>query len=683
MLGWCGGKEIGRQLVDLPCGPEMVSMVNAVLLSVGVASTVLIASGLLCVLDGDEGGMCPRAPVFILDAAEDRLGVGVCLLMLGISTLMPVILTMCCERRCSGSVDGMNSASINGPNSPNDAVGAAIALYGSRFLSAWGDRLAQFAVPVIFIFIFEDTLLPSALYQLLVYFSCVQFMPAVGAWVDRNGRLYIQRVALTIENLSLVMCCLSLVGFLLVGPAIGHRKAVSNSTDVIPGRFDPGAASKDRCAPDEAQSEKKHTNAFHWTPQFIMVFSAVVLFGIVGELFNQAQKLAVEKDWVVVIAPSTAKLQEMNTRIRRIDLLCKVLAPTTVGFILDASGDNPREKIFWGALLVAAYNLLSYPLELLLNTKVYNSHTALASKKHEHEDGLVHAHEGGHIQHSHGKNDSDEEHGHHLHRHDSDDMPDGEGARRASAERLHLSTGKVVVKHGSGACCSTFQRGVALYVGHEVFWASISYALLWFTVLTNGGLMTAYLEWRGVPSSIVGLSRGAGAVFGLAGTFVFPFIQRLTSSVESAALYSIWLFWILLLPAMVSFYMAGETLVSDYVLMASCVVSRVGLWSFDLAQTQIMQTRVAEAKRGIINATQASAYQMAFVMIQVMGMIFHDPCDFTVLVSISVVTVACSALAFTYWHYRIGKLSLNVDLDVGQQLLEHNFNHDGRNSEDA
>ena len=134
-----------------------------------------------------------------------------------------------------------------------------------------------------------------------------------------------------------------------------------------------------------------------------MVFSAVVLFGIVGELFNQAQKLAVEKDWVVVIAPSTAKLQEMNTRIRRIDLLCKVLAPTTVGFILDASGDNPREKIFWGALLVAAYNLLSYPLELLLNTKVDYSHTALASKKHEHEDGLVHAHEGGHIQHIHGK----------------------------------------------------------------------------------------------------------------------------------------------------------------------------------------------------------------------------------------------------------------------------------------
>ena len=83
----------------------MVSTVNAVLLSVGVASTVLIASGLLCILDGDEGGLCPRAPAFVLDAAEGRLGVGVCLLMLGISTIMPVILTMCCERRCSGSVD--------------------------------------------------------------------------------------------------------------------------------------------------------------------------------------------------------------------------------------------------------------------------------------------------------------------------------------------------------------------------------------------------------------------------------------------------------------------------------------------------------------------------------------------------------------------------------------------------
>ena len=49
---------------------------------------------------------------------------------------------------------------------------------------------------------------------------------------------------------------------------------------------------------------------------------------------------------------STASLADMNTLMRRIDLSCKVLAPTGVGLILGAVGDSARSRVFYGAAAV-------------------------------------------------------------------------------------------------------------------------------------------------------------------------------------------------------------------------------------------------------------------------------------------------------------------------------------------
>ena len=44
----------------------------------------------------------------------------------------------------------------------------------------------------------------------------------------------------------------------------------------------------------------------------------------------------------------------------------------------------------------------------------------------------------------------------------------------------------------------------------------------YFTVLSFGILMTAYLKWAGMPQSILGAARGVGAGFGVTATFVYP-----------------------------------------------------------------------------------------------------------------------------------------------------------------
>jgi hypothetical protein len=138
-----------------------------------------------------------------------------------------------------------------------------------------------------------------------------------------------------------------------------------------------------------------------WNLGFIIVFFGVILLGISGELMNQAQTLAIERDWVLVIADEVGSVSTMNTWMRRIDLSCKVLAPWAVGEILTAVGKSPRMRIFYGAAAVGVWNAMAYPLELLLTTVVYHSFSKLQEKSHTHEDGTKHSHSNGHVNHSH------------------------------------------------------------------------------------------------------------------------------------------------------------------------------------------------------------------------------------------------------------------------------------------
>ena len=53
-------------------------------------------------------------------------------------------------------------------------------------------------------------------------------------------------------------------------------------------------------------------------------------------------------------------------------------------------------------------------------------------------------------------------------------------------------------------------------------WVSRVARIRYFTVLSFGILMTAYLKWAGMPQSILGATRGIGAGFGVTATFVYP-----------------------------------------------------------------------------------------------------------------------------------------------------------------
>ena len=244
----------------------------------------------------------------------------------------------------------------------------------------------------------------------------------------------------------------------------------------------------------------------------------------------------------------------------------------------------------------------------------------------------------------------DEKHGTIQHNH----LEQGRGAMHVND--AYFTGGYLKTTATQSGFFNAFKRGFHAYYSHKIFLASVAYTSLWCSVLDNGTLMTAYLLWRHVEPDSIGMWRGIGAIFGLIGTMLFPKLMKMyNGSYEKSGLVSIWIFWLLLAPGLIAFFISGESIASDYTVMVAMAVSRIGLWSFDLAQTQIMQTYIVEEERGLLNSTQTSMYQGFYVLMQIGGIIFHDPSQFAVLVYVSIFVVLGACCVYTYWYTKVSK----------------------------
>lgn len=440
-----------------------------------------------------------------------------------------------------------------------------------------------FAIPILFMDVFVDTLLPSACFALAMYATCLIMIPSVGRYLDATNRWKAMQWAIVVENLMIILSSVILGLILLVTNADGIHKPV-------------------------------------WTWQLLALFGSILVCGGIGQVLNDAQTLGLERDWVVVIAAKDSEtLAQLNTNMRRLDLSCKILAPLVFGIIMDFAGENPTTRAMVGAATVGIWNLISTPLEYFMTKDIYDLTPALAIKEQ------------------------------HMEAHHDDGKAN---------DQSHLAN---------------YVRMWKTYVKHPVFLVSFAFCALYMTILSGGALNTAYLKWRGVPDSLLGLSRGAGAFFGLFGTVAFPCLRSWMRRVERVAVVSVWLFWFCLVPVPIIFIVSGESRVSDYAMLACVAVSRMWLWSTDLAETQIMQEWIEAHRRGAINSMQTATYQFFFVLIQVMGIVFHDPRQFEMLVMVSLGMVLLSAMGFTLWDIRYGrhrdKFVQSSDLTTGVRAL--------------
>ncbi|KAG3068436.1 hypothetical protein PI124_g21589 [Phytophthora idaei] len=522
--------------------------------AVGAASLLLALDGAACLLSVENACLATRSSSIVM-------------FIIGASMLMPIAACLYAARLDSCEAQEQEKTRLL----QRRKGGVRVSVTQAASTSVNGDRMWEFAVPILFMEIFVDTLLPGACFSLVMYASCLIAIPSVGRQLDAANRWKAMRLAIVLENANIIASTGLLGAMLLLTDADGLHKP-------------------------------------EWTWPLTLLFVGTLVCGGVGQVLSESQTLGIERDWVVIIAQSSgaersSALASLNTILRRIDLACKLLGPLAFGIIMDFAGRDPTTRAMIGASTVAIWNGLSTPLEYFMTRDIYTLVPQLALKE----------------------------------------------------ESLEPSNGEELQASADGQSMLTRYAGMwRNYSRHPVFLLSFSYCALYMTVLDNGSLNTAYLKWRGVPDSLLGSSRGAGAVFGLLGTVLFPYLRRTISRLERVAVLSIWLFWLFLAPVLVAFLLAGESRASDYVMLCCMVGARMWLWSADLAETQLMQEWIEPSRRGAINAMQTATYQLFFMLIQVIGVIFHDPRQFEALVLFSVATVLAAAVGFTLWDVRYG-----------------------------
>merc|ERR1719234_2071779 len=404
-------------------------------------------------------------------------------------------------------------------------------------------------------------LLPSslrltAIYGLVIAASVIVFGASVGRLVDTMGRISAARLSLAIQNLATATCALILAAFL-------HLRA----------ELEPGGPGQ---------------------PTLIVSVVAIVL-AAVARLASCGTNIIIQKDWIVVVAGGdTDRLATMNSILRTIELTTYAIAPAVAGCLFTILGFGLT------GLVIAGWNVISVCLEYCLLARIYRKHPGLAAK----QVGSV-------------------------------DQDDGE-----------------VEEDGAGAL-----QGWVTYFNHPVKFAGLGLACLYMTVLGFDNITYGYCLLQGVPHVALGILVGVSAVVGVTGSLAYPAIRKrvglkrtgllgmfLLVSCSSLALVSIVLpgspmdLNVLVQSKINSSLLSSPTTIipedtnssasgtkadsevfpdtdvaswllancSVIVFLSGIILARFGLWVVDLTVNQLLQEKVEQEVRGVVNGVQES-----------------------------------------------------------------------------
>jgi len=131
-------------------------------------------------------------------------------------------------------------------------------------------------------------------------------------------------------------------------------------------------------------------------------------------------------------------------------------------------------------------------------------------------------------------------------------------------------------------------KPLSLYFHHRSFLPSFALSLLYLTVLSFGGQMVTYLLSTGYTSTHIGIVRTISVMFEISATWIAPKAMSRIGPVRAGI-------WFLnyqmtcLGVAVGLFWSLRSSLMAALCLVIGVILSRVGLWGFDLSVQVIVQ----------------------------------------------------------------------------------------------
>ena len=237
----------------------------------------------------------------------------------------------------------------------------------------------------------------------------------------------------------------------------------------------------------------------------------------------------------------------LNANMRRIDLCCKLLAPTVTGVVLATT------QPVGCAIFVATWNVVSFFIEFGLIFAVYRLVPQLKVKKYrqrggdkeEEEDDVVTGQE------------SDKEE---IDTNGSGDDSEDDAQTPSDAEDVELQLNthskesqrkRLLVSSHDGRRAITQARktltfmkklvspvfilrdGWKIYKRQSIAIVGFAMASLYLTVLGFSGVTSAYFLTQRMPQYLIGLCQGIGAIIGITGTIVFQPVRDRVGTVRS------------------------------------------------------------------------------------------------------------------------------------------------------
>nr|XP_031307644.1 solute carrier family 40 member 1 isoform X1 [Camelus dromedarius]XP_031307645.1 solute carrier family 40 member 1 isoform X1 [Camelus dromedarius] len=582
----------------------------------------------------------------------------------------------------------------------NYLTSAKFLLYLGHSLSTWGDRMWHFAVSVFLVELYGNSLLLTAVYGLVVAGSVLILGAIIGDWVDKNARLKVAQTSLVIQNVSVILCGIILMMvflhkeelltmyhgwvltscYILIITIANIANLASTATAITIQRdWIVVVAGGDRSK--LAEKQQKHDQPF---------LSCLSLC----EKRLQSGRIQLTRLFSNLLEFLKFKKGNMNATIRRIDQLTNILAPMAVGQIMTYG------SAVIGCGFISGWNLVSMCVEYFLLWKVYQKTPALAVKAalkvEETELKQLNSYK---------ETEPKPLEGTHLMGEKEPEIHELEPEQEPSCASQMAEPFR------------TFRDGWVSYYNQPVFLAGMGLAFLYMTVLGFDCITTGYAYTQGLSGSVLSILMGASAITGIMGTVAFTWLRRKCGLVRTGLISGFAQLSCLIL-CVISVFMPGSPLdlsVSPFedirsrfiqteplsitptelpaiistaeihksnesdpasiipemspksvpitsvsLLFAGVIAARIGLWSFDLTVTQLLQENVVESERGIINGVQNSMNYLLDLLHFIMVILAPNPEAFGLLVLISVSFVAMGHIMY----FRFAQKTLGTQLFV-------------------